>query len=147
MKGKTFALEVRKEDTREEVLRRVRDLNVVIGSHDLSSDAHVQMLWKGKEILRRDTDRIQDYGIRQGDQIILVYRYVGGGCGPNDWARFADVSNPELLTPYEFSDQAPEWRRAGQGLNVEGVCKNRGCSAYNEMVICPLGFATFNLSR
>jgi hypothetical protein len=143
MQGKTFALEVRKEDTLEAVVRRLNDLNP---DFDLDADSYVRMFWNGREIFLRDDDKIQDYGIRQGDQIHFVYHYKGGGCGPNV-PRFANVSNFELLTPYAFSDRAPEWRRTTRGLNVEGVCKNRGCSAHGQMVICPLGFATFNISR
>lgn len=35
-----------------------------------------------------------------------------------------------------FSDDAPEYRICSPGVNVEGVCTNKGCTdAYGKMVI------------
>jgi len=47
----------------------------------------------------------------------------------------------------KFDDWAPEWRYLETGLNLEGVCMNRGCLAYHKKVWIPKGFGIFNMSR
>lgn len=69
----------------------------------------------------------------------LVLRLRGGG-NP-----FADVTNGSALRKLNFSDDAPEYRTAKPGLNVEGYCRNQACAAFNELVICPLGMVAYNV--
>jgi hypothetical protein len=57
----------------------------------------------------------------------LVLRLRGGGYTKE----FADVSNPILAKDLQFSESAPIWREVCNGLNFEGMCKNKGCKAYN----------------
>lgn len=53
-----------------------------------------------------------------------------GGC------EFADLSNEKSKEIIKFSDKAPKWRMACNGLNIEGICKNKNCIAYQKQVIC-----------
>jgi hypothetical protein len=62
------------------------------------------------------------------------------GCAP-----FVDVSNDGNMTEHDWSSNAPYWRRAELGLNVEGKCENRTCQAYGRMVIMNMRFGTFDL--
>ena len=47
----------------------------------------------------------------------------------------------------KFSDKAPDWRFLVKGLNLEGICKNPSCKAYNKKVWVQKGFGTFNMAR
>lgn len=60
-------------------------------------------------------------------------------------AGFVDVEKTEALIQTEWSRTAPRWRRASQGLTLEGTCKNQQCEAYNKMVIYNHGFQEFDL--
>lgn len=63
------------------------------------------------------------------------------GAGPS----FVDVSDSSNLEVIRFSATAPEWRMATSGLNVEGVCTNSSCEAYQQMVIARIGMASWSL--
>jgi hypothetical protein len=39
------------------------------------------------------------------------------------------------------------WRLISNGLNIEGLCKNFQCTAYNQMVIINLGVGEFDFAR
>lgn len=39
----------------------------------------------------------------------------------------------------------PHWRTVYPGLNLEGVCKNKKCDAYNHKVWSPLKYGQFHL--
>ncbi len=39
------------------------------------------------------------------------------------------------------------WRLIRKGLNIEGLCENFHCSAYNQMVVINLGFGEFDFAR
>ncbi|CAF0780638.1 unnamed protein product [Rotaria sordida] len=39
------------------------------------------------------------------------------------------------------------WRLKSNGLNIEGLCKNSHCPAYDQMVIINLGFGEFDFAR
>jgi hypothetical protein len=43
--------------------------------------------------------------------------------------------------------QTYPWRLIHNGLNIEGLCTNSHCRAYNQMVIINLGFGEFDHSR
>ena len=41
----------------------------------------------------------------------------------------------DALEKQAFSAKAPKWRVAGNGLNVEGQCRNAKCNAYGCLII------------
>ncbi|KAF0687850.1 Aste57867_20462 [Aphanomyces stellatus] len=43
-----------------------------------------------------------------------------------------------------FSPNAPRWRCADPGLNIEGMCTNRTCVAHSHIVIAPQRWTPFN---
>ena len=68
---------------------------------------------------------------------------IGGG------SRFgldmANIANKEGLEKRNFGKNAKKWNIITKGLNIEGVCNNSNCEAYNYKVDCPLGLGDFNL--
>lgn len=47
---------------------------------------------------------------------------------------------------YESNVSQP-WRLIDKGLNIEGVCNNLGCLAYDQMVVINLGFGEYDFAR
>jgi len=78
---------------------------------------------------------LKEYNILQGDIInALEYENVLGGGLP---INFTDVSK-NIYIEQKFSKKVPDYKIASKGINVIGICKGRGCKAYNQAVICPL---------
>ena len=62
--------------------------------------------------------------------------YGGGGLGVFEFLDVDESTKPKNL---EFSESAPEWRRASIGLNLFGKCINKNCEAYKKEVIYSAG--------
>ncbi len=60
---------------------------------------------------------------------------------------FSDVSNENNMVTRKFSQNAPDWRYATKGLNVEGKCVNKSCRAFDSMVIYKFGEGVFDLEN
>ncbi len=56
-------------------------------------------------------------------------------------------TNFEKKKEATFSDDAPEWRTIHKGLNLEGICINQACKAYNKKVWAPQKFGTFSIEK
>ena len=65
--------------------------------------------------------------------IQLIRKQIVTGSGGMDF-KFTDVSK-ERIKNLTFSNTAPKWRDAKQGLNIFGICQKRGCSAYKQEVV------------
>ena len=75
---------------------------------------------------------MSDYKITDGS--ILQIPAGTKGCGKV--ISFADVSNQaNNLQTLAFNRNAPNYRIAARGLNIEGYCKNKTCAAYDKLVI------------
>ncbi len=72
--------------------------------------------------------------------------------GDNDekFATFAlpDITkvDPTIITKFAKDSVVPSWRTISKGLNLEGVCKNKTCKAYDKKVWVGLGYGTFFMS-
>ena len=79
------------------------------------------------------------YQLKNGDifYIELENKLYGGGC--LSIIEFLDVDESTKPKNLDFSESAPEWRRASIGLNLFGKCINKKCEAYKEEVIYPAG--------
>ena len=71
----------------------------------------------------------------------------------NHFYRKVDISNDgafgymnKTSSNVSSSNTTPPWHRIINGLNIEGICTNKQCEAYNKKVICPKGFVVFNLN-
>ncbi|CAG8616156.1 8646_t:CDS:2, partial [Ambispora leptoticha] len=56
-----------------------------------------------------------------------------------------EFSRMEKPTKREWSEDAPRWRVAIGGLNLEGWCRNSSCSAYGGLVVHRWGFKNSGL--
>ncbi|KAL7685677.1 putative Ubiquitin domain, Zinc finger, RING-type, Zinc finger, RING/FYVE/PHD-type [Plasmopara halstedii] len=101
-----------------------------------------QLVYAGKCLENHLT--LNSYGIQAYSRLYMVKKMFGGGLPPRI---FADVSDNSLLIEREFSRDAPDWRIAYRGLNIEGKCNNEDCVAYRRMIIYPKRYEAFNLMR
>ena len=72
----------------------------------------------------------------------LIGILLGGGGG--DPIKFNNLEEPATKS---FSSDAPDWRIINKGLNLEGICKNKNCKAFDKKVWTNKQFGLFNLSK
>lgn len=82
---------------------------------------------------------MDDIGLNENSSGYLIKKLKGGG------RMFVDVSKNEKAKKLKFRSEAPDWRQATFGFNLEGLCLNKKCAAYNEYVIVGKGYGTFDL--
>ena len=70
---------------------------------------------------------IEAYGVQEYSTLFLVLRLRGGGIPLN----FNSLENSVLG---ELSYEGPDYRTICKGLNLDGICKNPDCVAYNDEV-------------
>ena len=100
-----------------------------------------RIIYAGME-LQHDSLQLSDYDIHANSTIHLVLRLRGGG---GDAADFVDIANTDALRTHTWNKDAPEWRYACHGLNIEGRCTNSTCAGYKQMVIAMYHFDNFDL--
>lgn len=93
------------------------------------------LTFAGRKVV--DLGILKNCGIQKESTIQLTLALRGGGQSEiASSINFVDISK----NSYEdkaFSDFAPCWRVCDKGLNIEGICLNKSCQAYNKQVICP----------
>jgi len=131
-------------------LKTVKDLiNEIFKETDISKENKLELyLNETKLNFNRE---LSDYGIK--DKSIIKYKkspkIIGGSSGSTN----LDISfldpNENLENDnkkiFNFVKTAPDYRKVKYGLNVEGICKNEKCIAYNKKVIINLKYGNFNL--
>ncbi|KAG5176248.1 hypothetical protein JKP88DRAFT_148672, partial [Tribonema minus] len=100
-----------------------------------------RLLYDGNRLHRDCT--LTDFGIENGSTLDL-FPASDGGCGRMALP-FADVSRSRAIKHIQLTADAPDWRVACEGLNMEGYCRKAGCPARNSMVIHQVGMAAFTL--
>ncbi|POM63206.1 Ubiquitin family RING domain containing hypothetical protein [Phytophthora palmivora] len=88
-----------------------------------------------------DQRTLQSYNIKARSKIYLVWT-LNGGYIPSRGILGSHYTS--VLAKHDPVN-APRWRVAYEGLNIEGICKNRLCAAFRQMIIYPYQFESFNL--
>lgn len=74
--------------------------------------------------------------IHEDSLIYLILPLNGGNLGGFYYVDIEKVKSKNLL----FSNEAPNWRRVIQGLNLFGICENDECKCFKKEVIHNVGF-------
>ena len=101
-----------------------------------------------EEQLDDDSKKLSDYDVQQDSWLELTDPSFSGRselCFMG--ARFVDMSNESGVKVIGWSKTAPEWRRTGRGLCLEGVCYNKKYPANGKRVIMSLVYTKFDLLR
>ncbi|GBB96305.1 hypothetical protein RclHR1_02720020 [Rhizophagus clarus] len=129
--GRTTTITIDPTSTVLELKRKCKEkMKVEIEQH--------RLIFAGKQL--EDYQTLGFYKIGNGSTIHLVVRLSGGG-GFN-FAPFQDLSKPTLAK--SWNTDAPSWRNAVNGLNIEGYCKNYSCKASGRRVIVQWGYNDFD---
>ena len=106
----------------------------------VGSRTNNQWIYNGDVL--NDDKTILTFGIENKD-IIEAHPSSRGGPGID----MADISNEKGIVRCNYGKNAPKWNIIKKGLNVDGICKNEKCEAYNQEVDCPIGIGSFDLVR
>ncbi|EAR89795.2 ubiquitin (macronuclear) [Tetrahymena thermophila SB210] len=129
--AKSFQLKCKLYDSVEILKYRIQD-------HEGLPLDWQRLIFKDKQI---ENDYSLDmYEIDDGDIIHLVLKLRGGGC-PEEKKLFVNLENEKSKKEVEFSENAPEYRQAIKGLNIEAICLNSSCKYFKKQVIIKIGYS------
>jgi len=146
--GKTRSLSFHRCETVEHIKAKIEEREGLPCSQQ-------RLMFAGKPL--RDERTLAEYGILPDCTLELNIELLGGSppCSLNNsipsseplirGVPFADITNNDQLVRKKWSNRAPKWRVANQGLCIEGVCRNKECSAYKNGVVMNYQFKEFDL--
>ena len=105
----TYTLEVESSDTISKIKYKLYEKNRV-------SPTNQRLIFASKPLCDDDSTLV-DYGILRSSTIHMVIRLTGGG-GFGMSNQFQDVTKSVVMK--EWNRNAPSWKRAVRGLNLEG---------------------------
>jgi len=86
---------------------------------------------------------IKNAKIKNNDLLTLTVELVGGQDGMRNFI----FNSMESKIKKKWNQDAPNHRIHIGGLNLEGSCINKNCSAYTNKVICQKGMGFFNIGK
>ena len=131
--GKTMTLEVESGDFVAAVKQKIQ------GKESIRPDQQ-RLIFAGQQLDEYRT--LASYDVKSQSMLHLLVKQYGGFTEPY---AFVDMSNEAGLERRPWNKSAPKWRRAADGLNLEGICTNRQCEAYDDLVIMTLKFRVFDV--
>ena len=100
-----------------------------------------RLIYSGQQL--EDDRALADYSVEKQSTLHLVVSLLGGSAA--QLYKFVDMSNEAGLVRRQWDPSAPKWRQGYGGLNLEGLCTNSDCEAYNKMVIMPMHYGVFDV--
>ena len=112
--------------------------NMTIGDAKklFSGDIRTHLKFNAKLLYNDKT--FSDYGIEDGDTIVLPQKSIGGGGGFGLYTIDVEKNNTRII---ELDCNAPPHRNIGYGLSVQAICEN-DCVLKNQIIYTTLGFVT-----
>lgn len=129
--GKTFAINVQRNNTIEEVKTKIYE-KAEIPINDQ------QLLFRKQELV--DDRALADYDIQHESDLHLVLRLKGGGVK----VPFSKL-NAQVIK--KFAKTGPEYRTVQPGLSFRSKCKTEGCVANGDVIDVNRGFGHFTINR
>lgn len=132
--GKTITCTVTNTDT-------ILDLKHKIQIKEGIPPEQQRLVYNGSQL--ENHRQLTYYEIITESSIHMVLRLRGGGGTISQ--KFVNVEQD--LVKGSWSNNAPSWRRCIDGLNLEGICTNTECKAYDCKIIIPLGYKSYDLIK
>ncbi|EDK31603.2 ubiquitin (macronuclear) [Tetrahymena thermophila SB210] len=130
--GEIFTIDCECSDTIENLQLKIQDKK---GIHRDQQ----RLIYDNKQL--DDKKTLNECGLFQEDTLLLLLRLRGGATAQT----FVDLENEISKKKMQFSNDAPIYRLACQGINIEGYCKNKKCPYYDRLVISQIGYKTIEL--
>ena len=129
-----FSMTVYKTDTVQKIKETIQEKgNIPID----------EIVLTHKHILKND-EILKDLKIKNNSNLnCYIENSISGGTPLG--LDMANIANKEGLEKRNFGKNAKKWNIITKGLNIEGVCTNSNCEAYNYKVDCQIGLGDFNL--
>lgn len=127
--GKTMTLDCSSMD-------KISDIKKMIEIKEGIADDQQRLIFAGSQL--EDDRFLFQYDIFMESTLHMVLRLRGGGFD------FADVSQNAMLTA-KLTTRGPKYLEIAPGLNLQGVCKNRSCMAYNKEIVCKKSFDEYEV--
>ena len=121
--GKSTKLNVYKNETIGEGKRKYKML---------IQSSYPDYQWTFDGVVLNNGKTFDYYGIEDDDNIKSSERSQGGGV-----TSFTDVSKKHIIN-IGFSSDAPDYRTAGKGINIFGICKTENCVTKGDEVVVPI---------
>ncbi len=131
--GKTITVDVESRDTIETVKQKIQEREGIPPDQQ-------RLVFKAKTM--EDDHTLDDYDVPAQSTMDLILRLRGGHLGPAlmPTVTFADLNASTMVRGGFSSKKLPAWRGMQCGLAVEGPCSNNKCAAYEQHVLCNVGF-------
>ena len=97
-------------------------------------NSKINLSLKYKDQILEDTKQLNFYGIKTNTDLTLDIKQSGNkeaGISFNDITK----NNFKMI---KLVSTGPDWLIVCKGLNIEGICENAKCIAYNKKVVCPM---------
>ena len=125
--GKTLIISIKKDTM-------LSELKVKVMEKDGIPVDQQRYIYAGIQV--DDSKPLYEFNIKRESTVHLVLRLRGGG------GEFVNVN--QKFEEGSWTTEGPSWRSCSAGLNMEGMCLNRNCDAYNKRTISMCGKTTFS---
>eukprot|EP01024_Parvocaulis_polyphysoides_P038002 TRINITY_DN339_c3_g1_i1.p1 TRINITY_DN339_c3_g1~~TRINITY_DN339_c3_g1_i1.p1 ORF type:complete len:377 (+),score=7.45 TRINITY_DN339_c3_g1_i1:187-1317(+) len=120
-------------------IKTIKDLKLRLQTETNVHYSKQIMMLSGGTMLQ-DRYPLSYYNIEHQSTLLMQKEALGGGGA----IPFVDFEYNQVEN-VQFSEKAPAWRIVSEGTNIEGICMNPNCVAYENWVIAREGFGQVDL--